>query len=1014
MAHHSAQRSFECCPDCDKHIADTCGTILIDERFDWCVRLVCGSCKAEWAFCCECSRVRKVFDEKRISAHELTRHDRIYHQVASLQNQASHDSFISNDNDTIMEDTVTMTEDNWMDLIKANSQPANFRATRKANNGENRQVISKRMSRFLSHGNGNISSGIEYLVARALQQVSNTSQANYHPHDVLQMMRLMLLYKTSSPANRELLASFLDGIVNQPEIDEHEYARLDLPTSLSDMRPLFSQGKWAIAPNFPMPMGKDINGHAYYSLFHQVGYLLQMGFSIEPLVDVPKTTEVTRILESKRARTIRADLKRANADANRLSLGLVLWTDDCDPFNLINKNSVWVFATTFAVPHSRLQTSDNTMLTALGRKGQDHQPVWDEWRKEYSQLSNPNNNYWFYYAPLGRNIRVCLQLLAIEQDCPERRSQLGMAGSNGATAARWRWSANVSQVWDKLGSCDACFERRVSGRNETMDTECESGVCADWNMNTSSHVLDYTPPSSYPPSMLLIEGENNKLSPREQDLDILKNITDIAMEGYSDSEFTKTEAQTFMKDCGISEKEAKRATDAVDDDNIDGYRYPPLWLLGMSLFLYMDVIMHLLCLGVIKRFMKHMSRKWMRLQHKHTEFCRLFGNVTKRVKQYYRPWCKVRAYGDGKFGGFISDHFLAHARLLRWEYSMLPELASQDYVEPKPGQRWYRRDYDDWLRAHGQSTEGKMPDVKARVQRLKTQVGGPPPIVPIRGGPVENVTNVFIALVAVMSIVMVSAVTPDICLEMDQQIKIFLSLCLKLDNEIRGSGDDPFFVGKNNFLSMLNLPALAAMYGPLRLYWEGGGKGEGFLRLLKPLIVNLKAGWALCVGERFYLNKTFKWLFGAETASSEAGYFVYKTLDSLESAFIIGDVMAGVVMKSLVDPNECESLFLVSKTEVWELALNGAPVSRVLGASYFGINIASKMSMADWKVLCHGYGIVRECLLLPKLHRSGSFAHLVRGCADFQRATFYIIGSDWKEVVRDGTFQLPLYQLVTL
>lgn len=906
----------------------------------------------------------------------------------------------------------TMTEANWMEVINAHSKPPDY-ATRRESDGSGSMIPSARMAQFFRNGNGIFDKGVQYLVARAFKRVNHTSQTNYHPHDVMQMMRLALLFHRGTPDTQSLLVDFLNGIKNHPSIDYNVYTNVDLPTSLKELRPIFFEGKYAIAPNMPMPKGISMFGHVYYSLFGVVAYLLMMGFPIEPLVDIPQQEAVTRILESSRARTIRENMRQANAGANRLTIGVIPWSDDCDPFNLLNKNSVWVLANTFAIPHARLQTSDNTMLIALGKKAPDHRVIWEKWCEEFKLLSNPSNDYWFYFAPLQRNVRVCLQLLAVEQDCPERRSQLGMAGSNGLTAARWRYAANASQTSSRLPSCEACMDRRVSGNTSGMDTECESGVCADWNMKTTSNLLDYAPPSSYPECMLNIEGENGMFGPRELDFSVLTSVMDIAMEGYEDGEFTKTGATAILKDCGISQQECDRAMLAVDRDERDVFQYNPLWCLGVSLVLFMDLIMHLLFLGVVKRVIKHMIRVWLSLQKVHSVFCRNFGSVTRKVGALHLWWCKPRDYGEGKFGGWISDTYLAHARLLRWEYSMLSELASEEYVEPEAGQRWLKTDYVDWLRAHGQPTTGKKAEVMARVANLKTQPGGPPPLASVCGGPVENVTNVIISLVAVLSILMVAAVTPDICVEMDRQIKIFLSLCLRLDECIRGTGEDPFFVGKNNFLSMLNLPNLAMIYGPLRLFWDGSGKCEGFLRTLKPLIKGLQKGWALCVGERFYLDKTFKWMFGAEPAHSESTtYYQYSTEDALESAFACGDVMAGVVMKSIVDPIENEAIFLVSKTKVWQVEVDGDPSSTILGANYFAMKVVSKLGRHDWDLLCNGYGIVRECLLLPKLHFSGRFAHVVPESADFGRATYYIIGSDWKEVNRHGEFQLPLYPLI--
>ena len=40
----------------------------------------------------------------------------------------------------------------------------------------------------------------------------------------------------------------------------------------------------------------------------------------------------------------------------------------------------------------------------------------------------------------------------------------------------------------------------------------------------------------------------------------------------------------------------------------------------------------------------------------------------------------------------------------------------------------------------------------------------------------------------------------------------------------------------SNLHGLLNLPEQIKKFGPLRMYWEGGYKGEGILRSLKPLM----------------------------------------------------------------------------------------------------------------------------------------------------------------------------------
>jgi hypothetical protein len=48
----------------------------------------------------------------------------------------------------------------------------------------------------------------------------------------------------------------------------------------------------------------------------------------------------------------------------------------------------------------------------------------------------------------------------------------------------------------------------------------------------------------------------------------------------------------------------------------------------------------------------------------------------------------------------------------------------------------------------------------------------------------------------------------------------------------------PDWIVKYNYLSLLNLPDLIELNGPLRGIWEGGAIGEGFLRYIKPEITN--------------------------------------------------------------------------------------------------------------------------------------------------------------------------------
>ena len=57
-----------------------------------------------------------------------------------------------------------------------------------------------------------------------------------------------------------------------------------------------------------------------------------------------------------------------------------------------------------------------------------------------------------------------------------------------------------------------------------------------------------------------------------------------------------------------------------------------------------------------------------------------------------------------------------------------------------------------------------------------------------------------------------------------------------VNSNLRDLGDKPIWISKSNFMSLLNLPKQMKQFGPLRLYWEGGWKGEGIIQEIKCLI----------------------------------------------------------------------------------------------------------------------------------------------------------------------------------
>ena len=84
--------------------------------------------------------------------------------------------------------------------------------------------------------------------------------------------------------------------------------------------------------------------------------------------------------------------------------------------------------------------------------------------------------------------------------------------------------------------------------------------------------------------------------------------------------------------------------------------------------------------------------------------------------------------------------------------------------------------------------------------------------------------------------------------ELDEYIKYFLSSWDSFErktlNHQESNRSKPSWVNSSNFPGLLNLPLQIRKFGPPRSIWEGGERGEGIVKRLKPQ----QEGWAQIIG----------------------------------------------------------------------------------------------------------------------------------------------------------------------
>jgi hypothetical protein len=258
--------------------------------------------------------------------------------------------------------------------------------------------------------------------------------------------------------------------------------------------------------------------------------------------------------------------------------------------------------------------------------------------------------------------------------------------------------------------------------------------------------------------------------------------------------------------------------------------------------------MHLLCLGIVKLLMFRVER-WMTKKHKGKPFVRQMKGMLESVQELNLSWCPILPYKGGRFGGWVSGNFLSMSRLMCWFYSGLDEIVADEepWTEPAgPAKDWTGNDCKKWLAQRDLLRKGNAKELRARVvEYLLKPIEEQPMVVEQPGGPVEQVQDAIVALDDMMSLLMVEQIDgEEYYVELSRTIRVFLTLFADLEERLTKKNALPSWLASFNCLSLLNLPDIVRLYGPIRNIWEGAWVGEGFLRFAKPAIVHgLRKFW---------------------------------------------------------------------------------------------------------------------------------------------------------------------------
>ena len=297
---------------------------------------------------------------------------------------------------------------------------------------------------------------------------------------------------------------------------------------------------------------------------------------------------------------------------------------------------------------------------------------------------------------------------------------------------------------------------------------------------------------------------------------------------------------------------------------------------------------------------------------------------------------------------------------------------------------------------------GDAKHLKHSVQEYHNQIGGPPPLISTDDVNMQHATNLITSMVCMISHVMTKMTCPELILEVEHVIKIYLTMVHKFDLAIRKDETKKYtWVRKSNYLSLLNIPTQMSLYGPLRLYWEGGYRGEGIIQEIKGIINNgLIIGWQKHTMKRFYSYRALK-LLNNECSP--------KMLDSKED---FGNAKLYKRYKNLQTikdkiHNHMEISVMYGINGVYYVAVNKHESIQIMRSefthSYCTMDYFKWELLADVTLSTPKQNDVRSyCLLLPKIDN-----------VDIDITTsevvniYCCIDSDWNELTNNQGFTRP-------
>ena len=551
-----------------------------------------------------------------------------------------------------------------------------------------------------------------------------------------------------------------------------------------------------------------------------------------------------------------------------------------------NRNSVDVKSITIGAPREHINATNNTFPVAVGLKHAEEGWLMVDklYQKEIKELTDPSNPLPFYHGVLQKIVYVSCHRFAVITDKAERPIATGTLGHGGATHRCFGTAGTIQTPSCKLGEIKANIKKQQLGTAKGTWGWSEKFISSDGNPNGAILPAciscrrnnlqkigivfpgqDKNPSNGTPcgrcTNWVLLPRERHGASldfPRHKDYP--KKFTEgspiDAPEGrnvfnpaittipFADMSWcwmiqackfaffqatrpkgcwTKTATVCYLKSCGINpdlanelfavahECRKDKTQDTIDyfaKEGIGKFEWPPAWLSDqISLKGHIEAIMHITGLGIEESNFELIAR-WLAdtpaaAKVGETPFLKNLQELLKDLRPFMLSWLAIFPL-TGKKGKLGTGSWVAENQLSFIRISLI---------------------------AYGWCT---------RHHEITSKYG------------VDDMSRMVIAWHALIARLMThGGVDDEFIEETSLYVKEFLSTVREFDVRVRhadlnkptshvsGLKATEAWWLKSNYMSLGNLLSMMWLLGPLVLWWDGGGKGERFIQLVKP---HLKRG----------------------------------------------------------------------------------------------------------------------------------------------------------------------------